>query len=195
MSDQNQKNWSEYYNKTRNKPPRPLLVEALKHVSRKGAAIDIGAGALNDTRFLLSQGFEVDSLDKSSLIEQEASDIKSDMLHIFTCGFEDFNFISGKYDIASAMYALPFIDPKYFDPVFLKIKSSLNSDGVFCGQFFGLNDSWSSDTKMTFHSKEQIENILTDMDIISLTEEEKDGPTAKGDIKHWHVFHVIAKKR
>ncbi|MDO8550913.1 MAG: hypothetical protein Q7S39_12285 [Ignavibacteria bacterium] len=48
---------------------------------------------------------------------------------------------------------------------------------------------------MTFHTKQQVENLLSDMEIIELTEEDKDGRTANGTPKHWHVFHVIARKR
>ena len=35
---------------------------------------------------------------------------------------------------------------------------------------------------------------VTNMNVIELREEEHDGVTARGDKKHWHVFHVIAEK-
>lgn len=195
MSEPSQKSWLGYYDKTRNKPPRPLLIKALEYVLKRETAFDIGAGALNDTRYLLEQGFEVDSLDKSPLIEQEAINIKSDKLHVSISSLEDFDFAINKYNIASAMYVLPFVDPEHFDPVLNKIKNSLNTDGVFCGQLFGINDSWSNDPKMTFLTKKQIEDLFADMELILLNEEEKDGPTARGDIKHWHVFHVITRRK
>ena len=49
--------WLNYINVTRNKRPRQLLVQALPEVKERETALDLGSGALNDSRFLLSQGF------------------------------------------------------------------------------------------------------------------------------------------
>lgn len=190
-----QEKWSEYHNITKLKPPRPLLVKALEYVSIKNKAIDIGGGALNDTRHLLEKGFDVTVIDKSDSMEEEVKSIKNKKLHSFVVGFEDFDFPKNEYDIASAMYALPFIEPKNFDNVFIKIINSINTGGVFCGHFFGIRDEWSENPKMTFHIKEKIEDLLKDLELIYFKEEEKDGVTAKGINKHWHVFHIIAKKK
>jgi SAM-dependent methyltransferase len=188
------KDWSEYYKVTKAKPPRPLLVKALAFVTNKGKAIDIGGGALNDTRYLLDQGFEVTVIDKSPLMEQEAKNIKNEKLLAFTSAFEDFNFPQNEFDLVSAMFALPFINPDHFSTVFAKIKDSLKTGGVFCGQFFGDRDEWKTNHDMTFHTKEQAHELLKDMESISFAEDEKDDKTAKGDMKHWHVFHIIARK-
>ncbi len=189
-----QTNWSEYYKSMKSTLPRPLLVEALKHVVEKNKAIDIGGGALNDTKYLLDQGFDVTVIDKSPLVEQEAKNIPSDRLHAFTTSFEDYDFPKEQYDLASAMYALPFTAPAHFDSVFEKVKESLKKGGIFCGQFFGDRDEWSKDPKMTFHTKKRVQELLKDLEIISFVEEEKDSKTARGTMKHWHVFHVISRK-
>lgn len=39
-----------------------------------------------------------------------------------------------------------------------------------------------------------IMNPCSYMEIIQLDEEEKDGKTALGTTKHWHLFHIIDKK-
>lgn len=187
-------NWAEYYDKTRNMPPRSLLITALRHVKNKNKAIDIGGGALHDTRYLLNLGFEVTVIDNEPLLAKETEHIKSDRLNVHVTSFEDFEFGVSKYDLASAMYALPFNPPASFADVFNNIKQSLVKDGIFCGQLFGINDTWSTNSKMTFHTKEQIEKLLKGMEIIQLTEEDEDGKTANGQPKHWHLFHVIARK-
>lgn len=191
---EHQKDWSDYYKATQSKPPRPLLVKALESVINKGKAIDIGGGALNDTKYLLDQGFEVTVIDKSPLMEQEAKNIPSDKLRAITTSFEDFNFPNEEYDLASAMFALPFTSPTHFTEVFEKVKSSLKNGGIFCGQFFGDRDEWNTNPKMTFHTKEEAENLLKDVEVISFKEEEKEDKTATGGMKHWHVFHIIARK-
>lgn len=189
-----QHDWSEYYKITKVKPPSKLLISALDNVLDKNKAIDIGAGSLKDTVYLLEQGFDVTSIDKSPLMEEESKSINHEHLHVYTSSFEEFDFPIEEYDIASAMFALPFMNPNSFDSVFSKIKDSLNTGGVFCGQFFGINDEWSTNSKMTFHTKEQVEQLLGDLEIIRFQEEEKDDMTAMGKMKHWHIFHVIARK-
>jgi SAM-dependent methyltransferase len=188
------KDWSDYYKATKAKPPRPLLVKALEYVSNKDKAIDIGGGALNDTRYLLDQGFDVITIDKSPLVEDKAKNIPSDKLHAYTTSFEDFDFPKEEYNLASAMFALPFTAPEHFGKVFSKIKDSLKMGGIFCGQFFGDRDEWKTNLNMTFHTKEQAQELLNGLKIISFKEDEKDDKTATGGIKHWHVFHVIARK-
>ena len=187
-------NWQEYYEITKNKPPSKLLIKALGYVANKNKAVDIGGGALKDTRYLLEQGFDVTVVDKEDLMAKEAEVIKSEKLHCFVSSFADFDFPKNEYDIASAMYSLPFNPPESFDDVFTKIKQSLIKGGIFCGQCFGVRDEWGTNQKMTFHTKEQVENLLSDMEVILFNEEEKDDKTANGTPKHWHVFHFIAKK-
>ncbi len=190
----NQKDWSEYYEITKAKPPTKLLVKALEYVTDKGKAIDIGAGALKDTRYLLEQGFEVTAIDKSPLMEQGVKTLENDKVQAFTTSFEDFDFSENKYDIASAMFSLPFTEPAHFETVFIKIKNSLKKGGVFCGQFFGMNDEWSKNPKMTFHTEAQVKELLNGLEVLSFKEVEEDSTTANGTPKHWHIFHIIAKK-
>ena len=189
-----EKDWAEYYEITKNKTPSKLLVKALGYVNNKGKAIDIGGGALKDTRYLLEQGFDVTVVDKADLMAKEAEKIKSEKLHYCVSSFFDFDFPKNGYDIASAMYALPFNPPESFEIVFTKIKQSLVKGGIFCGQCFGVRDEWSTNQEMSFHTKGQVAKSLSDMEVILLDEEEKDDKTANGTLKHWHVFHFIARK-
>ena len=190
----NKTDWSEFYKITKNQPPSNLLVKALEYVVRKGKAIDIGGGALKDARYLLEQGFDVTVVDKEELMAKAAEVIHSKTLHAVVSSFVDFDFPKNTYDLASAMFSLPFNPSESFDQVFEHIKKSLVAGGIFCGQFFGVRDEWSTNPDMTFHTKEQVEKLLSDMKIIELNEKEWDGKTATGTPKHWHVFHVIARK-
>ena len=48
---------------------------------------------------------------------------------------------------------------------------------------------------MVFLSKEQVLNLFDKFEIIDFQENERDGKTGLGKIKHWHTFDIIAKKR
>lgn len=187
--------WSEYYKNTRGDSPSPLLVKALSHVEKKNKAIDIGGGALKDTRYLLDQGFEVTVIDQEPQMQDLARTIGSDRLHPFVTSFADFDFPRNEYDLASAMYALPFNSPETFDTVVQKVKQSLVKGGIFCGQLFGNRDEWSDNQDMTFHTKEQVERLFLDMETVSIEESEKDGKTADENPKHWHSFNFIMRKK
>lgn len=186
--------WSEYYKNTKNSPPSPVLIKALGYVKQHNKAIDIGGGALKDSRYLLEHGFDVTVIDEEKLMGELAIEIKSDKFRPVISSFADFDFPQDTYDIASAMYALPFTSPHTFEVVFQNIKQSVVKGGIFCGQLFGVRDEWSKNADMTFHTKDQVTKLFSDMEVILLEEVEKDGRTADGQPKHWHVFNFIAKR-
>jgi ribosomal protein L11 methylase PrmA len=50
--------WRKYIEKRSTASHRPLLVEALKYVGHRGVALDFGAGSMNDSKYMLAEGFE-----------------------------------------------------------------------------------------------------------------------------------------
>lgn len=190
----NQPNWNEYFKNTIDNPPSSLLVEAIDYITHRNKAIDIGGGALRDTRYLLSKGFETTVIDQAEEVAKIAETIHSEKLYCYITSFTDYVFPVNTFDIAAALYSLPFIFNKDFEKVFTNIKKSLVLDGIFVGNFFGEHDAWNNRATMTFHTKKQVENLFSDFTIVLFEEREYDGKTADGRPKHWHVFNVIARK-
>ena len=63
------------------------------------------------------------------------------------------------------------------------------------GNFFGEKDSWSEiKPQITFLTKNQVMELFEDFEIIRFKEIEKDELTGLGEMKHWHIYDVIAKK-
>jgi len=48
---------------------------------------------------------------------------------------------------------------------------------------------------MTFLERTEAEAMLDGLDVEMFEEEEADGVTPRGKAKHWHIFHVVARKR
>ena len=48
---------------------------------------------------------------------------------------------------------------------------------------------------MSFHSEDDVRLLLGDLDIEHLHEVDEDGATVVGAAKHWHLFHIVARKR
>ena len=186
--------WTGFYESTKELPPHELLVQALELVSEREAALDLGAGAMRDTKLLLKAGFEkVVAVDAEQINQQ--NEISDGRLEIVVEPFESYEFPENSFDLVNAQFSLPFTSPESFENVFKKLQTSLKKGGIFVGQFFGKNDEWRGNPKMTFHSLEEAQQLLSKMEILKIEEKEQDGSTAAGTPKHWHVFHITARKQ
>ena len=186
-------NWENFYLHTKDSPPWPLLLRAAALAPMPHRALDLGAGAGRDTRYLLEHGFAVTAVDAEPGAVALLSDSSHPHLRVLQSTFEDFPFAT--YDLINAEFTLPFMPRAPFDTVFARIKSALAPGGIFAGQFFGIHDQWNtSDRDMTFLTRAETATLLSDLDIIELSEEDEDGHIADGSPKHWHVFHILARK-
>lgn len=188
--------WKEYFERTKDIKPRPLLVKAVDFVSDKNEALDLGSGALNDVKFLVSKGFKhITAVDSKPIAQDIIQNFPSEIVLYVISTFEDFDFVENKYDLINAQYSLPFNPEATLERVFKSILFSLKNGGILTGQFFGTKDEWNVEGhKMNFHTREHVEKLLSGLEMIDFKEEEADRPTANGDMKHWHVFHFIARK-
>ncbi len=189
--------WGQFYSFTKDSPPWPLLMRAAALAPSGGRALDLGAGAGRDTRYLLGQGFQVTAVDAEPRSVTLLAALPQDHLQVVESSFEDFDFASATYDLISAQYALPFMPRERFATVFGQLKAALAPSGVFAGQFFGVHDQWNGPERahaMTFLTRAETEDLLSDLDVIELTEEDADGHKADGSPKHWHIFHILARR-
>lgn len=97
-------------------------------------------------------------------------------------------------DLVNAGFSLPFCPAAHFPGVWERIVASLRLGGRFSGQLFGPNDEWAGGRIETFHSREQTLELLSGFALERFDEVEADGHTATGTPKHWHVFHVVARR-
>lgn len=187
--------WGRFYGFTKDSPPWPLLMRAAALASKGGQALDLGAGAGRDTRYLLEQGFQVTAVDAEPGAVALLAALPQDHLQVAQSSFADFPFAFATYDLINAQFALPFMPRDRFTTVFVRLKAALVPGGVFAGQFFGVHDEWNTpDRAMTFLTRAEAEDYLSDLDVIELTEEDADGKIADGSPKHWHIFHILARR-
>jgi tellurite methyltransferase len=174
--------WDTYLERTKNLGPRPLLLKTLPFVSGR-RALDVGAGALNDSRYLSTLGFLVTALDRNPSIEGINVPVEKRV-----CSFHEYEYGENIFDLISAQGSLPFCDPVHFRSVVARIFKALAINGVFCGQFFGHLDGWSHRSDMTFLTRVEVEVTLSKLEVILLDEERYSRK------KFWHVYNVIARK-
>jgi SAM-dependent methyltransferase len=185
--------WAGYYEATSTRLPRRFLTDALeRRVGEPGFAIDLGCGAGVETIALLEAGWTVLAIDQEAdAIDWLATRARPNDLNLqlMRASFEGLALPPS--DLIFAGLSLPFCHPSHFPRLWLQIKASLHPGALFVGDFFGVRDSWHGNSAMTFHSVEDLKDLLHRFTTEELEEIEADGQAYSGP-KHWHRFEVVA---
>ncbi|MBT5047670.1 MAG: class I SAM-dependent methyltransferase [Rhodospirillaceae bacterium] len=207
MSDKPEKDepiedWESYYEKTGTRPPRKTLIFALDRFDRElGAddrrfAIDLGCGNGRDTIELLRRSWHVLAVDaeKSATDGLRAREDLPDgaLLDTHEGRFEAMEFPAA--DLVNSSFALPLVAPLDFPDLWDRLLGAVRGGGRISCQLYGDRDSWVGRPGMTFFTKGGVEALLEPLDLEYFQEEEDDSVTPRGQQKHWHIFHIVARK-
>ncbi len=192
--------WEKYIAVTRQRPARKPLVDALQYVDKKEHALNIGAGAHMDSRYLLESGFDkVTSIDPDPASQLCAEEIHDPRFEFYLTKAEDYNFKPNTYDLISAQMVFPYIERSSFPRVLCEIKASLTERGILTVWIFGdRNGKMLAKTKndVLYFSREETEALFSGMEVLDFIEEEKDQSSpVHGKMTHYHEFFVIARKK
>ena len=212
--------WPAYFDAVAGLPARETLLAALGRFEGENAhhgdtesterkqgrereeriAVDIGCGDGRDAAEMLRRGWRVVAVDSEvegiRRLEARVPAEARGRLSTVVARFEDA--VWPECDLVNASFSIPHCSPADFPGLWEKIVRSLRAGGRFAGQFFGVNDSWArrpDGVTRTYHTRAEVEGMLGTVDVEMLDEVERDGKTAFGEPKYWHVFHVVARKR
>lgn len=196
------RDWAAYYRKTGERPPRATLLFALDRFDGEPKpegpqlAVDLGCGGGRDVVEMLRRGWRVLAIDaeKAAIDHLRArEDIgNAVLLETQVAGFEEA--VWPEADLVNSSFALPLCSPERFPGLWSRIVASLKPGGRFAGQLYGPRDSWFGREGMTFVDREALGTLLDGLDVEMLDEEEDDSTTPRGEVKHWHIFHIVARK-
>ncbi|MGH6974455.1 MAG: hypothetical protein ACRED6_07495, partial [Stellaceae bacterium] len=96
-------------------------------------------------------------------------------------------------DLVNASFALPLCPAERFADLWTRLRASLLPGGRFAGQLYGERDSWAGRPGVTVHGRDAALALLAGWTIEMFEEEETDAVTPRGEAKHWHIFHVVAR--
>lgn len=191
--------WAEYYEKLRARPPRKTALLALDRAgpARGRLAVDLGCGDGRDTIEMLRRGWRVMAVDAEP-VALERLQGRPDLpagaqIDPRVSRFEKVELPQGAMLINSS-FALPLCEPAEFRALWARIREQLAHGGRFAGQMYGERDSWFGRPGMTFVRRAELDEFLQGLDVEMLEEEEADGVTPRGTPKHWHIFHIVARK-
>ena len=202
MSGPSGESWEDYYAKTGTRPPRRTLLFALDKFdgepgpADRRLAIDLGCGNGRDTIEILRRGWPVLAIDA----EQTAIDgllarpdlPRGSKIETRTTRFED-TALPGA-DLINSSFALPLVPADRFPALWAGIVAAVRPGGRISCQLYGDRDSWAGDPTITFFSRAEVEALLSDLETELFEEEEDDSVTPRGAKKHWHIFHIVARK-
>jgi tellurite methyltransferase len=165
-------------------------------------ALELGCGAGDDAVYFALCGMRVTVVDVQPTAIEAARALAnqhdlSDRITFVECSFADFTYSEQAVNLVNARFSIPFASRSDFADTWISIERSLVPGGVFTGQLFGPNDSFVHDPRrrsITCHTRAEVDALLGGWQVHHMEEVEKDGYTATGRAKHWHVFHILAQR-
>ena len=188
--------WGLFYDAVAERPPHDTAVAALEAFPAPGFAVDLGCGDGRDARLMLERGWRVLAIDaEPAAIERLRARVPQAAhrcLETQVAPFEEARWPDA--DLVNASFSLPFCAPDRFDEVWERVRGAIVPGGRFAGQLFGDRDGWAGSKELVFLPRARVEAMLAGLELERFDELEEDGRTALGDAKHWHVFHIVARR-
>ena len=192
--------WTGYYDGQSEREPRELLLQVLASFDREdrtGVAVDLGCGQGFDTAELLRRDWEVVAIDATEeairRLRRRIPDRFASRLRTVVSPMQDVDIPSA--DLVYASFSLPFCPPDVFPRLWGDLRATIRPEGRFAGELFGDRDTWAATERdMTFLDVASARELFDDMELESFDEEENEGEGWGDEIKHWHVFHAIARR-
>lgn len=194
-------NWQRYYAATEGRPPRPTLLRALEAFAREGQprgglAVDLGCGIGRDALPLLRAGWQVWALDaEADALAKLAQRAAAEGLAGLTTVCARFEAAElPACDLVNASFSLFACEPGRLAEVWDKIGRTLRPGGRFAGHLLGPRDSWAGRPGTSIVTRVELDALLAGLTLEHLEEEEDDSVTPQGEAKHWHIWHINARR-
>lgn len=163
-------------------------------------AIDLGCGGGRDTAPILAAGLDVLAIDRAGDAEQVLKKRFPAAMATGQLRFRQQDFAADTLrlpaaHLVNASFCLPTCPPAGFPGLWTQIAQALIRGGLFAGHLYGPRDSWAQrGDHLTIHTRADIDTLFEGWEMVLCDEEQTDSTTPRGTAKHWHVFHIVARK-
>lgn len=183
--------WDEYHERAGNMP-NPIVEAAVQnHVPQRDASLDLGAGNLRDSKFLLQSGFKrVVAVDEDPVSYQFL--VPGIEFHLEA--IEDYVPKPGTFDLVVCCNTLFFLSVKGMEQVLGNAFTALRSGGILVCNMLGEKDEWvlGENPNVDYVTSRDVERLQQDwIQVIPTIDYEEDNPTTQ---KHWHLWSFTLQK-
>lgn len=183
--------WDAYFGAMRTMRLHPLYENLALHLGPTGHALELGCGAGQGAEFFLDRGWTVTAIDLDPrAIAATQERIAGRGAEIIEGDITKVSFPAA--DVITAGFVLFLLNPRSCEGVWEKVRRALRPGGLLLAQFLGPNDDWASQG-CTAHTDSDIERLIAGYTVLHHETVERDGKTAWGESKHWHIHHIIAQ--
>lgn len=176
-------------------PQHPLYNELAKHLpDEPGHALELGCGTGQGCEFFVARGWRVTAIDIDPRAIEATRERVGDSAAVVLIQGDIVEVPFAASEAVAAGFVLFFLNPEQFAATWRRMGEALQQGGVLLVQFLGPNDDWASRGGLS-HDRAEVEDLSAGYEVLHHEEVERDGKTAWGESKHWHVHHVIARKR
>jgi tellurite methyltransferase len=174
-------------------PPNTLVIKAVAKLGRTGQrALDIGAGSLRNSCYLLDRGFTVDAVDVDPVAVDLAAQLANPRLRFIHDDITQVAIEPQSYSLVVAIHVMQYLSRADIVSMIGAIRSGLTDDGILCCTILGDRDGWADCRPlMTFLSAADCRELFRGFHILEFEEKEYSGFNVVGMPKHWHVFQCL----
>lgn len=191
------KQWQSYHERV-GEIPNPIVVSVLKeYVHTREGALDLGAGNLRDSKFLIKQGFKrVVAVDFS----QESYAFLTEGIELEICPIQIYEPEANTFDFAVSCNTLFFLTFRSVTEVFRNVFEGLRSGGVFACNVLGSEDDWGvcgGGPSVSSFTEETLRSLCKDFKILDIGESRNHAHvnTPEGLAnKFWHQWSIVVQK-
>jgi hypothetical protein len=185
--------WGKYFEQIGNGPNEELVNALSAYNPNRSIALDLGAGNMRDSKFLVSQGFQrVVAVDTSPLvlnyavpgIEVQISDINQ------------FCAVPGTVDLVVSFNSLFFLPNKKLMELFLRVYQCMAPGAYFVFNALGPEDGWVKEGRKDVYPipLEKLSLYVSPFKVVEANEVKGYGKTTRGREKFWHVWRVVLRR-
>lgn len=159
--------------------------------------LDLGCGDGRDSALFLAQGWRVVGIDQNPEAIRRATErfagaaasgqfrgVVSDLAR----SLDDPAWLEAR--LAHSAFVLPFLPRKSFDPVWARMRQIALDGGALSAILFGPEDDWAYRLG-TCVDHDDVTKLLEGLTIAHRDERINHSPTAKGEMKCWHIHEVV----
>jgi SAM-dependent methyltransferase len=187
-------NWSNYFRNVGDRP-NGLIAKILEEIPRnkRSVALDLGAGNLRDSKYLLSQGFgsviAVDDCEQSINFVVPGIILRNMPIQFFRGDTDTINLVI-------SCNTLFYLTNEEISNVFKEVYKCLAPGGVFVCNILGPKDGWIASKSKGIYplKKSKVTTLGKNFSNFEVRERFESGVSSDGAPKIWHQWIVIAKK-